>query len=200
MDSKTTSRALTRQQEAFCLFVLAGDNQSDAYRKAFDCRRMKAKTVHECASKLMAHPKVTARVAELMQPVIAKARLTREQWLERLARIALFDPRNMFDSHGNPLEITELQDNEASAITDFEFYEDFTGKGDSRKAAGYTRRFKLADRLRALELYGKAQCYYAEKMELTGADGAPIETANTIRVEFVGAENRVPSSLKVAPL
>ena len=122
--------------------MLAGDNQTDAYRKAFNCRRMKAKTVHECASKLMAHPKVTARVAELMQPVIAKARLTREQWLERLARIVLFDPRKMFDSHGNPIEITELGDNEASAIAGFEFYEDFAGKGEERKAVGYTRKFQ----------------------------------------------------------
>ena len=47
--------------------------------------------------------------------------------------------------------------------------------------------FKLADRLRALELYGKAQCYYAEKMELTGFDGNPIATNNMIIVEFVSA-------------
>lgn len=187
MDTDTTSRPLTRQQEAFCLFVLAGDNQSDAYRKAFNCRRMKAKTVHECASKLMAHPKVTARVAELMQPVIAKARLTREQWLERLARLIFFDPRKLFDSHGNPLEITELGDNEASAIAGFEF---FTGKGEERKPCGYTRKFKLADRLRALELYGRAQCYYAEKMELTGAEGSPLAMDNRIVVEFVSAEKR----------
>ena len=138
----------------------------------------------------MAHPKVTARIAELMQPVIAKARLSREQWLEHLARLILFDPRKMFDNHGNPLEITELSDNEASAIAGFEFYEDFAGKGEARKAVGYTRKFRLADKLKALELYGKAQCYYAEKMELTGADGKPIEANHTITVEFVSAEKR----------
>ncbi len=31
----TTSKPLTRQQEACCIFALAGDNQSDAYRKAY---------------------------------------------------------------------------------------------------------------------------------------------------------------------
>ncbi len=192
MATNTTSRPLTRQQEAFCLFVLAGDNQSDAYRKAFHSRRMTAKTVNEKACRLMRLGKVRARVAELMQPVIAKARLTREQWLEQLARLILFDPRKMFDSHGNPLEITELPDNEASAIAGFEFTEEFSGKKgsdgcDGRIAVGYTKKFKLADKLRALELYGKAQCYYAEKMELTGADGKPIKTNNTIIVEFVSA-------------
>jgi phage terminase small subunit len=190
MVTEMTSTRLTRQQEAFCLFVLAGDNQSDAYRKAFNCRYMKAKTVHECASKLMAHPKVTARVAELMRPIIAKARLTREQWLEQLGRIVFCDPRKMFDAYGNPIEIPEQGDNEASAIAGFEFYEGFAGKGKERKAVGYTRKFRLADRLRALELYGKAQCYYAEKLELTGTDGVPIETTSTITVEFVRPERR----------
>ena len=138
----------------------------------------------------MAHPKVTARVSELMQPLIAKARLTREQWLEQLARLILFDPRRMFDTHGNPMEITDLGDNEAAAIAGFKFYEDFAGRGEARKAVGYTRKFKLADRLRALELYGKAQCYYAEKMELTGKDGNPLALDNRMVVEFVSAEKR----------
>ncbi len=43
----TTPKPLTRQQETFCIFVIAGDNQSDAYRKAYNCTRMKAKTVNE---------------------------------------------------------------------------------------------------------------------------------------------------------
>jgi phage terminase small subunit len=194
MAPDSMSRPLTSQQEAFCLFVLTGENQSDAYRKAFNCRRMKAKTVHEKASRLMGVGKVRARVAELMQPVIAQARLTREQWLEQIARIIVFDPRKMFDAHGNPIEITELADNEAAAIAAFEFYEDCVGKGEERKAVGYTRKFRLADKLKALELYGKAQCYYAEKMELTGADGQPIETNSTIRVEFVSAVKRPAES------
>ncbi len=58
-------------------------------------------------------------------------------------------------------------------------------KGESRKAVGVTKKFKLADKIRALELYGKAQCYYAEKMELTSKDGQPVELNNKVVVEFV---------------
>ncbi len=181
----TASRPLTPKQEAFCIFVLAGNNQSDAYRKAYNCGGMKVKSVNEKASRMMGRGKIRARVRELMAPVIAKAQLTREKWLESIARIAMADSRKMFDALGNPKEITELDDTEASAIAGFEFYEAYEGKGVSRKAVGVTKKFKLSDKLRALELYGKAQCYYAEKMELTGADGKPIELNTRIIVEFV---------------
>lgn len=184
MTDSTT--ALPPKEEAFCLAVLAGKKPSDAYRSVYKPTRAKAKTIHEMASRLMAKHKVRARLAELMQPVIQRAQLTREQWLECLARVILADPRKMFDAHGNPFEITELDENEAAAIAGFDFYEDFEGKGESRKVVGYTKKFKLADRLRALELYGKAQCYYADKMVVTDKDGQPIEMNNHITVEFVG--------------
>ena len=139
------------------------------------------------ASKLAATHKVRTRLAELFLPIIAEARLTREQWLNEVAKCALFDVRRMFDEHGNPKEITELDDTEAAAIGGFEFYEDFQGKGESRKPVGYTKKFKLTDRLRALELYGKGCGYYADRQELTGRDGQPLENVTGIKVEFVEA-------------
>ncbi len=54
--------------------------------------------------------------------------------LEQIARLILVDSRKMFDAQGNPIEITDLGDNEAAAIAGFEFYEDFVGKGDERTA------------------------------------------------------------------
>ncbi|MGC3975886.1 MAG: terminase small subunit [Nitrospira sp.] len=189
MPSDTTALPLSLKQEAFCLAVFGGQNPSKAYRNVFKPKQAKAKTIHEMASRLMAKRKVRTRLAELMQPVIQRARLTREQWLEGLVRMIIADPRKMFDAHGNPLEITELGENEAAAIAGFEFYEDFEGKGESRKAVGYTKKFKLIDRLRALELYGKAQCYYADKMVLTDPNGNPTEINNHITVEFVEASH-----------
>lgn len=181
------NQALTLKEEAFCVAILAGQNPSKAYRQVYKPLRAKAKTIHEKASRLMAKGKVRARLVELLKPVIAKAQITRERWLEHIASIIEADVRKMFDNHGNPIEITELGDNEALAIAGFEFYEDFEGKGESRKAVGYTKKFKLADRLRALELYGKAQCFYADKMVMTGPDGQPVEVNNHITVEFVEA-------------
>jgi hypothetical protein len=125
----------------------------------------------ETFCKLAAKHKVRTRLAELFLPVIAKAQMMREQWLGEVAKCALFDVRWMFDEHGHPKDITELDDTEAAAIRGFELYEDFQGTGESRKLVGYTKKFKFTDRLRALELYGKACGYYDNRQELSGPDG-----------------------------
>lgn len=182
---ETSPSTLTPKEEVFCLAVMAGENPSNAYRKAYRPQRAKAKTIHEMASRLMAKRKVHARLAELMQPVIQQARMRRQEWLERVARICLADVRKMFDSHGNPKEITELGENEAAAIVAFEFCEDFAGKGDGRRACRSTRRFKMADKLKAFELYGKAMGYYADREELEGKSGAPV----VLTVNFVDPEH-----------
>ena len=59
------SGGLTPQQEAFARAVASGKSLSDAYRDAYHSDRMKPATINRRASELMAHGKVTARVAEL---------------------------------------------------------------------------------------------------------------------------------------
>lgn len=68
------------------------------YRAAYKPQRPKAKTIHEMACRLMAKRKIRARVAELMQPVIERAQLSRDEWLEALVSIIRADVRKMFDS------------------------------------------------------------------------------------------------------
>jgi phage terminase small subunit len=178
--SIVTIRNLSPKEEAFCLAIVEGMSESDAYRKAYRPQRAKAKTINEMASRLMARPKIRARVAELMQPVIQRARMTREQWVEALAAICFADVRKMFDIHGNPIEITELGPNEAAAVAAFEVCEDFSGSGEARKTVGYTRRVKMADKLKALEMYGKAMAYSTER-EAGVAAAAPL----AVTVNFV---------------
>jgi phage terminase small subunit len=175
-----TVRNLSPKEEAFCLAIVEGMSESDAYRKAYRPQRAKAKTIHEMASRLMAKDKVRARVAELMQPVIQRARMTREQWVEALASICFADVRKMFDVHGNPVEITDLGANEAAAVAAFEVCEDFSGTGEARKTIGYTRRVKMADKLKALELYGKAMAYSAEREPGEAAAASLAVTVNFV--------------------
>jgi hypothetical protein len=137
--STPRTKAISPPQEAFCLLIVAGHNQSDAYRKAYDCTRMKAKTINEKASRMMALGKIKARVAELIRPVIATAQMSREQWLEQIARVAMFDPRKMFDAKGYPIGILELGENEAAALAGFECYEDFAARARSARPRGIRR-------------------------------------------------------------
>ncbi len=177
----TTSRPLTPKQEAFCIFVLAGSNQSDAYRKAYNCGGMKAKTVNEKASRMMGRGKIRARVADLTAPVIAQAQMTRTEWLQRLTRCCRFDPRKMFDATGKLKPITELGENEAAAIVGFEMLGEIEGNADSRKKVRL--KIQFIDRIDALALIGKACHWYADEQE----QSEPDERSNqkSIVMEFV---------------
>ena len=171
---------LSPKEEAFCLAIVEGLNSSDAYRKAYKPQRAKAKTIHEKASRIMARGKVRARVAELMEPVIAQAQMTRTEWLQRLTRCCRFDPRKMFDAHGKLRRITELEDNEAAAIEQYELHAELPHPDGSRKTLRV--KIKFSNRLSALALLGKACQWYADRREKTGGvDGGPIQKEIVVR-------------------
>lgn len=51
---------LTSKQQSFVMrYVVNGDNASEAYRFAYDCKAMKDENVNSEASKLLKNPKVT---------------------------------------------------------------------------------------------------------------------------------------------
>ena len=187
---------LSPREEAFCLAIVEGLSESDAYRKAYRPQRAKAKTVHEMASRLMAKRKVRARIAELMEPLIRRAQLSREDWLEGLARICLADVRKMFDEQGNPIAITKLADCEAAAIAAFEAYSGLAASSDVSEVGGRTLRVRMIDQLKALELYGKAMGYFSDRREMTDvAEAGPI-----ITVEFVNPADQLHRVGKETPL
>lgn len=84
--------ALTKKQEAFARASIGAENGSDAYRAAYSTKGMTAKTVHEEASRLLANPKVAARIAELCAPGLKKAAMDAEQTILELAEIAKKTP------------------------------------------------------------------------------------------------------------
>ena len=89
MDAK-----LTHLQESFCQHIVAGMNQTQAYKAAgYTWESMLPATVWELASKLAADHKVAARVDQLRQPVVAKVAWNLERFLgaaesQRLAAVA----------------------------------------------------------------------------------------------------------------
>jgi hypothetical protein len=79
--------SLTFQQEKFVQGVVKGLTQADAYRAAYKAGNMKADTIHQAASRLMADSKVAARLEELRQPVAERVDMSIHAHVSRLARI-----------------------------------------------------------------------------------------------------------------
>jgi hypothetical protein len=79
---------VTAQEEIFCQNIVRGNNQTEAYRAAYDTRNMKPATVHRNAKALMDKDKMATRIAELRAPVIKKVQITLEEHINRLGELS----------------------------------------------------------------------------------------------------------------
>src|ERR1041385_4004747 len=97
------------------------------------------KTAEVQGSQLLSMLKVEidARLAKNKEELAARSTITKERVVREIARLGLVDPGQFFDPHGNPIEVCQLPAGARRALAGFEFYEDFEGKGESRKAVGY---------------------------------------------------------------
>ncbi len=67
--------------------VASGKTQADAYRASFNAGKMLNATIYSNASRLMADSKISARVAELREPIAKAAQMTLESHLEALGEL-----------------------------------------------------------------------------------------------------------------
>lgn len=75
---------LTQKQEAFCNYYIETGNASEAYRKAFCCKKMKPATINRKAFETLNHGKITARIQELQDEIKNKFDLSKERILNEL--------------------------------------------------------------------------------------------------------------------
>lgn len=81
---------LTPKQEAFALAYVETGNASEAYRRSYNAAKMKPAVIAVKASELLAHGKVSVRVAELRAAHVERHAITVDDLLNELeaARIA----------------------------------------------------------------------------------------------------------------
>ena len=82
---------LTAKQERFCLAYLKTGNASEAYRLAYEPKKMTDKSVNEKASQMLAMVKIRSRLDELNSKAVTDAVMTRQEALERLSKFARAD-------------------------------------------------------------------------------------------------------------
>lgn len=124
---------------------------------------------------------------------------TNERVKRALTAIAYFDPRRLTYEDATPRPISELDDDTATALMGLEVNE-LWGPGEerTREIIGVTKKYRQADRLRALELLAKipdasGKRLIVEKLEHTGEDGQPLMPP-TLTVNFVGAPSKAETT------
>lgn len=119
------SKPLTARQELFAQGVASGLDQSAAYRKAYPSSlKWKAETVHECASKLAANPKVSTRIKALQALSADVAVLDGAEIMREIKRIAMSDIGGIIGPDGKVLMPNELDPATRAAVASFEMDKD----------------------------------------------------------------------------
>lgn len=140
--------ALTPKQERFVQEYLVDLNATAAAKRA----GYSEKTACEQAARLLANVKVQTAVQEAKQARQERTEITQDMVLRETAKLAFFDIRKMFDKNGKPLDISKLNADTAAALVGLDVQDVANNDGDY---VGFVKKYKMADKLKALELLGK---------------------------------------------
>jgi len=178
--SQTKGGKLPDNQERFCReYIVDRKKMLAAVRAGYSPR-----SAAVSAAKLLKTPKIRARIDELLAIQAKKIEMKADDVLQALAKSATYDVRDFFDEKGTAKDIKDLDDLSAHAVAGFEFvnlYED-AADGSGKHCFGQLRKFKLTDRLRALEMLGKHLALFPTKVEVSGPNGGPILIAEQLAV------------------
>jgi phage terminase small subunit len=111
------------------------------------------------AYELLQRPNVAKAHAEAMRRVRDEVEqatgVTLANTVQMIAKLAFFDPRKFFKPDGSPIPINELDPDTAAALAGIEVLEEFKGAGADRVFVGYTKKFKLIERVKSLDMLMK---------------------------------------------
>lgn len=184
----TTGRKLPPNQERFCQeYVVDRKKMLAAVRAGYSPR-----SAAVSASYLLKNPKIKQRINELLERQRKKIDMRADDVIQAIAKSATYDVRNFFDEKGTAKDIKDLDDVSAHAVAGFEFvnlYED-AQDGSGKHCFGQLRKFKLTDRLRALEMLGK----HLKLFPTGGGEGSMNN--NALVVQIVGEANMTRVSVE----
>lgn len=156
---------LTPKQEQFCKEYLIDLNQTKAAERA----GYSAKTAQEISAVLMKKPHVKKRIQELMDKRVAKVEKKSHDVIQELVYIGHSDIRELFDDAGCVRPVKEWPEHIARAVASIEVFEEYQGSGSERQYIGQTKKVKFWDKPKALELKGKHEKLFTDKVEHSGA-------------------------------
>lgn len=110
------------------------------------------KTADRIGPELLGKTCVSQAIQEAQKARQERTEITQDMVIRECARLAFFDVRKMFDKNGKPLDISQLDDDTAAALVGLDVQDVVDSDGDY---VGYVKKYKMADKIKALELLGR---------------------------------------------
>ena len=157
---KGQKNELTLKQEAACQALMELKDKSAAYRKAYDCEKMKPEVVNIRAFEFFKKSKIEVRVAELQLAALKRNEISVDRILQEEKCLSFYDIANIFNADGTMKNIHAIPENLRRAIAGVQVNEVF-----GREHRTIKTKIKLADKGRSLERISKHLGMYVERHE-----------------------------------
>lgn len=175
--------ALTLKQMVFCEIYAAQApffNGREAARQAGYIPNGTDQSLGTQSNRLLNNPLVQEYICQLRDEAAQRSRVTLDEIIDRLVKIAWFDIRTLYNEDGDLKEPHELDDIAAAAIAGVEIDELTVGSGALKMAIGTRTKYKLKDGMLALQMLITSLGYAPkEKKVKRDAMGNIIETETT---------------------
>lgn len=177
-------KSLTKKQEDFALAFIQLGVATEAYRQAYGQNTMSMSTIAKEATRVLANPKVAARIAALRAPALKAAGLTVERTLKEVQRISEVDPRRFYRDDGTMVPPSEWDEDMAAAVSFVRATPIILAKATGTKPAkiGYVYELKFWDKNAGLEkamkhlgLFEKDNAQSRESLTLKVVAAKPVK-------------------------
>lgn len=171
-------KKLTDKQRRFVEEYLIDLNATQAAIRAGYSK----KTAQEQSSRLLSNVMVQDAISQAMKNRSIRTEITQDMVLEELAKIGFANMKNYMGitGDGDPfMDLSTLTEAQAAALAEVTVEDFKDGRGEDARDVRRIR-FKLYDKRAALVDIGRHLGMFTDKVQLTGKNGGPIETVQTI--------------------
>lgn len=176
---KPAPRTLSHKSARFVAEYLIDGNAAAAARRCGSTAKRADQAGYESLSK----PEIAAAVRAGQAAQLAKAGVTKARLLEELGRLALVNARDYWTPEGDAKHPNDLTDAQGACLAGFEVLIKNAAAGDG--ITDTIHKFKLWDKVKAIELYMKHYGMLVEKLEVKDT------TADARVARLVAARKRV---------
>ena len=166
-------RQLTPKQARFVQEYLVDLNATQAAIRAGYSR----KTASWIGPQLLGKTHVAQEIEKGSLKRQARTEVTQDMVIRELARIAFSDVRKLYREDGSMKNLSELDDDTAATLAGIETLEEFMGAGGDRCLIGHTKKGRLWDKGRALELLGKHLGMFVDRSKVEVDGGLDIRVS-----------------------
>jgi phage terminase small subunit len=154
---------LSERHLRWCSEFIIDDNATQAYLRSYP--KSSYESARRSAHELMTNPDILAHVQELRAERNRRLGISADRVLSGLARLAFYDPRDLFDADWRLKPFDELSPDAAFVVSGFTTKATVTGEEDDGICV--TSNIRLPDKTRALELLGRNLKLFTDRIEIS---------------------------------